>query len=232
MIITFIVLGLTIALFVWGRLPPEVVGVISLLALTLSGVLDVGQAVAGFGNPAVVLIATLFIVGEGLSRTGITGAIGEQLLVWAEGNERRLLVITMLGAAVLSAFISNTGTVAALLPAVVAAAWRIGSVPSRFLIPLSFAASAGGLLTLTGSPPNIIVADALTEAGLRPFGFFEFGWIGLPLLLFATIFMVVGGRKLLPDRNAQERPLDLEASLNELTEAYSINGEVYRLRVR
>lgn len=232
MLITFIVLGVTILLFIWGRFPVELVALLSLLALILTGVLDVTQALSGFGDSTVVMIAALFVVGEGLSRTGVTGWLGEQLLRWAGGSEIRLLVLMMLGAAGLSAFISNTGTVATLLPAVVAASWRIGSNPSRFLIPLSFAASTGGLLTLTGSPPNIIVADALAEGGYQPFGYFEFGWIGLPLLLLATGFMVVFGRRLLPTRSSQRRPVDVEASTAELTEAYSIEREVYRLRVR
>ncbi len=232
MLITFIILGFTILLFVWGRFPADLVALMSLLALILSGVLDVGQAMAGFGNSVVVMIAALFVVGEGLSRTGVTGWLGEHLLQWAGGSENRLLVLMMLGAAALSAFISNTGTVATLLPAVVAASWRIGSTPSKFLIPLSFAASTGGLLTLTGSPPNIIVADVLADSGLRPFGYFEFGWIGLPLLLAATLFMVVGGKRLLPTREAQNRPIDVDASIGELAEAYSIDREVYRLRIR
>lgn len=232
MLITFIILGITILLFVWGRIPVELVALVSLLALILTGTLDTGQALAGFGDSVVVMIAALFVVGEGLSRTGVTGWFGERLLDWAGGSEMRLLVLMMLGAAVLSAFISNTGTVATLLPAVVAASWRIGSTPSRFLIPLSFAASAGGLLTLTGSPPNIIVADALANGGFQPFGYFEFGWIGVPLLMVAVGFMVWGGKKLLPTRGSQRRPVDVEASIGELTEAYSIDREVYRLRVR
>lgn len=232
MTLTFIILGITILLFVWGRFPVELVALVSLLALILTGILDVDQALAGFGDSTVMLIAALFVVGEGLSRTGVTGWLGERLLRWAGGSETRLLVLMMLGAAGLSAFISNTGTVATLLPAVVAASWRIGSNPSRFLIPLSFAASTGGLLTLTGSPPNIIVADALAENGYRPFSYFEFGLMGLPLLLLATVFMVWFGKRLLPTRGSQRRPIDVEASTAELTEAYSIDREVYRLRVR
>ncbi len=232
MLVTFLILGITIVLFLWGRWPAELVGLLSLLALVLTGVLDAGQAVSGFGDSIVVMIAALFVVGEGLSRTGVTGWLGGKLLDWAGGDETRLLVLTMLGTGVMSAFISNTGTVATLLPAVVAAAWRVGSNPSRFLIPLSFAASTGGLLTLTGSPPNIIVADALSAGGYRPFSFFEFGWIGAPLLGLAIAFMVFGGRRLLPNRGQQRRPVDLEASISELTEAYSIDREIYRLRIR
>lgn len=166
---TFIILGITILLFIWGRWPPDLVAVLSLLALALSGVIDTGDALSGFGNPTVIMIAALFVVGEGLSRTGVTGWGGQRLLAVARGSQLRLLVVVMIGTAILSAFISNTGTVATLLPAVVAAAWTVGSVPSKYLVPLAFAANTGGLLTLTGTPPNIVVAQTLEQAGLRAF---------------------------------------------------------------
>jgi len=195
---TFIILGITIVLFVWGRWPADLVAVLSLLALALSGVIGTGDALAGFGNPTIVMIAALFVVGEGLSRTGVTGWGGKKLLEVARGSKTRLLVVVMAGTAGLSAFISNTGTVATLLPAVVAAAWTVGSVPSRYLIPLAFAANTGGLLTLTGTPPNIVVAQTLEQSGLRPFSFFEFALIGGPLLITALAYMALVGRRLLP----------------------------------
>ena len=132
----------------------------------------------------------------------------------------------------LSAFISNTGTVATLLPAVAAAAWRIGSVPSKFLIPLAFAANTGGLLTLTGTPPNIVVAETLTEAGLEPFSYFEYAFIGLPLLISAILYMTFLGRRLLPKRNADERPAELLEEVEQMAETFSLEGQLYRLRVR
>ncbi len=144
------------------------------------------------------MIAALFVVGEGLSRTGVTAWLGEKILEVAGSNKVRLLVVLMIGTALLSAFISNTGTVATLLPAVVSAAWRIGSVPSKFLIPLAFAANTGGLLTLTGTPPNIVVAETLVNAGFEPFSYFEYALIGLPLLVSAVFYMAFLGRKLLP----------------------------------
>ena len=157
----------------------------------------------------VVMIAALFVVGEGLSRTGVTAWLGELILGMAGSNKGRLLVVLMAGTALLSAFISNTGTVATLLPAVVSSAWRIGSVPSKFLIPLAFSANTGGLLTLTGTPPNIVVADALASAGFEPFSYFEYALIGLPLLISAVIYMAFWGRRILPRRKADERPTEL-----------------------
>ena len=151
---TFIILGITIVLFVWGRWPPDLVAILSLLALALSGVIDTHEALSGFGNPTVVMIAALFVVGESLSRTGVTGWGGKKLLEVARGSKIRLLVVIMAGTAFLSAFISNTGTVATLLPAVVAAAWAVGSIPSKYLIPLAFAANTGGLAQANRSLVN------------------------------------------------------------------------------
>ena len=232
MITTFVILALTIVLFVWGKIRSDLVALLALLALFLTGTLTVEQSLAGFSNSTVIMIAALFVVGEGLSRTGVTTWLGQQILLLAKGSKLRLLVVLMAGTALLSAFISNTGTVATLLPAVSAAAWRVGSVPSRFLIPLAFAANTGGLLTLTGTPPNIVVADTLSAAGFAPFGYFEFAYIGLPLLIATIVYMAVIGRRLLPRRNAEERPEDLAEAMGEMAQTFGLTEELYRLRVR
>lgn len=232
MILTFLILSLTILLFIWGRLRPDLVALLSVLALFLTGIINLKQALAGFADSTVIMVAALFVVAEALSRTGVTAWVGQQLLNQSGDSEARLLVVLMLATALLSAFLSNTGTVAMLLPAVVAAAWRIRSLPPRFLIPLAFAANTGGLLTLIGTPPNIIVTDVLVGAGLRPFGFFEFALIGLPLLLVAVLFTTLVGRHLLPTREVGRRPIDLTATVDELAEAYSLEGNLFRLRVR
>jgi len=229
---TFVILGVTIVLFVWGRWPPDLVAILSLLALVLFGVIDTRDALSGFGNPTVVMIAALFVVGEALSHTGVTGWGGKRLLEAARGSKIRLLVVIMAGTAILSAFISNTGTVATLLPAVVAAAWAVGSVPSKFLMPLAFAANTGGLLTLTGTPPNIVVAQTLEQSGLRPFSFFEFALIGGPLLIIAVAYMALVGRRILPSRTVDQRPVDVAAELADLVSAYSLGENQFRLRVR
>ena len=232
MITTFVILGVTIVLFVWGRWPPDLVALLSLLALALFGVIGTSDALSGFGNPTVVMIAALFVVGEGLSLTGVTGWGGKWLLEAAQGSKIRLLVVVMAGTAILSAFISNTGTVATLLPAVVAAAWAVGSVPSKFLMPLAFAANTGGLLTLTGTPPNIVVAQTLEQSGLRPFSFFEYALIGGPLLVTAVAYMALVGRRILPSRSADQRPVDAAADLADLACAYSLGENQFRMRVR
>ena len=184
MILAFAILGATVALFVFSKLRADLVALLSLLALYLSGILTTQQALAGFADSTVIMVAALFVVGEGLSRTGITAWLGQFFMRQAGESETRLLFVIMLGTAVLSAFLSNTGTVAMLLPAVVAASWRIGSLPSKFLIPMAFAANLGGLITLIGTPTNIVVSDTLVNAG-------DYAKIGLPLILLVLLASLV-----------------------------------------
>ncbi len=232
MVLTFAILAITIVLFISGRIRSDLVALISVLALFLSGTISLDQALSGFSDSTVIMIASLFVVGEGLSRTGVTAWLGEKILELAGSNKVRLLVVLMVGTALLSAFISNTGTVATLLPAVVSAAWRIGSVPSRFLIPLAFSANTGGLLTLTGTPPNIVVADTLANAGYEPFSYFEYALIGFPLLIAAVFYMTLWGRRLLPRRKAEDRPTELAEEVGQLADTFALADELYRLRVR
>jgi di/tricarboxylate transporter len=231
-ILTFVILAVTIILFVSDKIRVDIVAMLALLALTLTGLIDTNQALAGFANSTVVTIAGLFVVGGGLFRTGVADWLGDQLLRLAGDSETRLLIVLMLGAAVLSAFLSNTGTVAVLLPAVVAAAWRIGSTPSKLLIPMAFAAQTGGLLTLIGTPPNIVIADALAATGTASFGFFEFALIGVPLLVVGILYTVFLGRRWLPQRHTAEGRVGLPASPEELAEAYHLDNCIFRLRVR
>jgi di/tricarboxylate transporter len=230
--VTFAILGATIVGFVSGKVRPDLVAVLSMLALLLAGVIDVPAALSGFSDPAVIMIAALFVVGEGLSATGVTAWLGDKMLAASGGKEIRLMLLLMSGAALLSAFVSNTGTVATLLPAVMAAAYGMGAKPSQFLIPLAFAANVGGLLTLTGTPPNIVVAGALEDAGLEGFAFFEFALLGGPLLVAMLLYMRFVGRKTLPERgdaagSGGEEPASFEA----LDESYGLRQGIAWVRV-
>jgi di/tricarboxylate transporter len=228
---TFVILAVTVALLVWGRVPAEVVAIGSALALYLTDVLTLPEAFAGLSDPTVVLIASLFVVGEGLARTGVTTWIGHLLVRLSRRKAVALLVVMVLGAAVLSAFVSNTGTVAALMPAVAAAAWSVGSRPSRFLLPLAFAASTGGLLTLTGTPPNVVIDETLRQATGEGFAFFEFALVGLPLLLLMTGYLVLVRKRLLPDRGTSAAPTTPAEEVQRLTGLYGIGNDLWRLHV-
>jgi di/tricarboxylate transporter len=231
MTITFTILAITIALFIWGKPRADIVALLSLLALYLSGVITVGQSLSGFADSAVIMIAVLFVVGEGLTHTGITSWLGARMMAWSRGRPKPLLGWMMGFGAVVSGFMSNTAATAALMPAVVAAAWGVGSVPAKFLMPLSFAAITGGMLTLMGTPPNVVVAEALSGAGYAPFGFFDFAWVGLPLIFAVMIYMVTLGQRLLPEHTTGKKPLDLNTTLAELADAYSLHGKLFRLRI-
>ncbi|WP_439130987.1 SLC13 family permease [Polaribacter sp.] len=227
-----IILTITIGLFIWGKYSPDVVALVSMLSLFLCGILNLSETLSGFSNPTVIMIASLFIIGEGLSQTGWTALAGKKLIGLAKKSVPRLLVIITLGSGVLSGFVSNTGTVATLLPATISSAWSIGTMPSKILIPVAFGSNTGGLLTLTGTPPNIIANNALIEAGYEGFSFFEFGLIGLPLLIIAILYFRFIGFKLLPKNKTNNKPINIDSTLHEWIEAYQIENDYYRLRIR
>lgn len=227
-----IILSITILLFIWGKYPPDVVAILSMLTLYLSGVLNLKETLSGFSNPTVVMIAALFIIGEGLSRTGWTALAGKKFVEWAGNSVPKLLIIVTMGSSILSGFVSNTGTVAALLPVTVSAAWNAGTLPSKLLMPIAFGSNTGGLLTLTGTPPNIIASNALVDAGLEGFSFFEFGLIGVPLLLIALLYFRYVGHRLLPSNKTKDRPIDIDSEMHKWVKDYSIGDNMYRFRIR
>ncbi|TRZ41794.1 SLC13 family permease [Robertkochia solimangrovi] len=233
MILTLcLILVVTIALFIWGKYPPDVVALISMLSLYLTGILDVPETLSGFSNPTVIMVAALFIIGEGLSRTGWTALAGRKFVELAGKSVPKLLVIVTLGSGVLSGFVSNTGTVATLMPVSISAAWTAGTLPSKILLPVAYGSNAGGLLTLTGTPTNIIVSDHLMENHMEGFSFFEFGLIGIPMLILAIAYFRFFGHKLLPNIKTSNKPINLDAELSKWIEDFSIGDNVYRLRIR
>jgi di/tricarboxylate transporter len=227
-----IILAVTIALFVWGKYSPDVIALVSMISLFLFGILDTSETLSGFSNPTVIMIAALFIIGEGLSQTGWTALAGKKLIELAGKSIPKLLVIITLGSGVLSGFVSNTGTVATLLPASISSAWSIGTMPSKILIPVAFGSNTGGLLTLTGTPPNIIANNALIEAGYEGFSFFEFGLIGLPLLIIAIVYFRYVGFKILPKNKTNNKPINIDSTLHEWIDAYKIENDYFQLRIR
>ncbi len=212
---TLVILVLAVLAFLSNRVPLGIVAIGVSLSLWATGILDLNQALAGFGDPTVLFIASLFVVAEALDSTGVTAWAGQQLI--ARGGERRtpLLALVCLLVAVLTALISVNGAVAALLPVVVVVAARAGLPPSQMLMPLAFSAHAGSMLALTGTPVNIIVSEAAVDAGARPFSFFEFSLVGLPLLTGTILIIVLFGQRLLPHR----APAGLPQELGDLTDA-------------
>ncbi|WP_350286119.1 SLC13 family permease [uncultured Croceitalea sp.] len=232
MVIILTILILTIILFIWGKFPPDIVALISMMSLFLTGILDLTETLSGFSNPTVIMIGALFIVGEGLAQTGWTAVAGIKLIEWSKGNVSKLLIYLTLGSGFLSGFVSNTGTVATLLPVTISAAWNIGTMPSKMLIPVAFGSNTGGLLTLTGTPPNIIVSNTLYEQGFEGFSFFEFGLIGLPLLLIAMLFFRFIGYRILPGYKTKNRPVNIETEMRRWSESYNLDEDFWHFRIR
>ena len=229
---TFAILAGIIVLFVSDRVPVVLVAIGTALALYFTGVLDINQSLRGFGDPAVIFIASLFVVSAGLDATGVTAWAGQGLIARAGQSRVRLLVLTMVLVALLTALISINGAVAALLPVVIVMAIRVGLSPSQLLMPLVFAAHSGSLLALTGTPVNVLVAEAAADAGLAPFGFFSFAIVGVPLLLGTIAIVVVFGQRLLPERSGRTIPPDLSKHARTLVEQYRLDDGMFRLRVR
>jgi len=228
--ITLITLGVVVVLFVSNRFPVEVIAVGAALSLYATGVLTLPQALAGFGDPAVILIGALFVVSEGLDATGVTAWVGQIVVSRAREGVRPLLFLVMIISAVLTAFIGLNGSVAALLPMVVVVALRRSVAPAQLLMPLAFAGSAGGLLLLTGSPVNVVISQAAFDAGVGRFGMLEFAIVGIPVVIGTIAIVLLFGERLVPERRDGTVPPDLSDLAHTLVESYSLDN-VFHLRV-
>ena len=215
-------LAAAVVVFATGVVPTAVAALGVALALWATGVLELEQALAGFGDPAVIFIASLFVVSEGLDATGVTAWAGQQLIASAGESRTRLIVLTMALVALLTALINVNGSVAALVPVVVVMAVRLGRPPSELLLPLAFGAHAGSLLALTGTPVNVIVSEAAGDAGVGRFGFFEFALVGVPLVLGTIAIVVLLGERLLPSRTARKIGRDFSGHARRLVQQYEL----------
>lgn len=229
----YFVYGLVIVavtLFLTNRVRLDMTAAFVILALALSGVLTPAEAVAGFGNPLVLLIAGLFVVSEGLNRTGVAAWVGLKIASFASSSEVMLLTLLMPTVAVLSAFMSSTGVVALFIPVVLSLARESGIAPGRLLLPVAIASLIGGMLTLIGTPPNLVVNRTLVDAGLGGFQFFDFSLIGGVILFAGMAYMLLVGRKLLPQGRAG-KPTSQRKRLREMAEQFGIESNLHRLRV-
>jgi di/tricarboxylate transporter len=231
-VLVFAILGVTVALFVSDVMRLDVVALLALLALSLTGLLTPEEALAGFADPVVLMIAALFVVGDGLFQTGVARAIGRLPARLAGDSDVRLLVVIMALVAGLSGFMSSTGTVAVMLPVVMGLAADRGISPSRLLIPLSIASLLGGMLTLIGTAPNIVVANHLEGLGREPFRMFTFTPVGAVMVVLGIAFMALFGRFLLPDRKSPVLSApQADTTISELAESYQIDAELAVLRL-
>ena len=218
--VTLAILVAAITLFITEWLRVDVVAFSVLVALMMTGILTSGEALAGFSNSTVMTIFALFIVGGAVLQTGLAAMISDRILQIAGKDETRLMIVIMVAVALLSGFMSSTGTVAVLLPAIVGLSRVIKVSPSRLLMPLAFGSLLGGAMTLIGTPPNIYVSDLLVENGMEPFGFFSFTPIGLMLLIAGVLFMLFVGKNLLPVHTTDETESQFGDKPEELVELY------------
>ena len=230
--IALVTLGVVIAVFMVNRLPVGVVAIGAALSLWATGLLDLDQALSGFGDPVVIFIATLFVVSEAIDSSGLTAWAGERVIAVAGDSPLRVLAALMLACAALTALISLNGSVAALLPMVVMLAMRLGRAPSRMLMPVVYAGSAGSLLVLMGSPVNVIVSQASDAAGEGTFGFFEFAMVGVPILIATVALNLLLTDRVLPERTPDVAPPNLSRHAKALATQYALSDGFYRLRVR
>jgi len=196
--LTLGILSVAVILFVTEIVRVDVVALIVIGLLAISGLVSPGEALSGFSNPAVVTVWAVFILSGGLYRTGVANIIGRQVLRLAGKGEVRLIAVIMISAGLMSSIMNNIGVAALLLPVVMDIARRTGRPPSKLLMPLAFGCLMGGMTTLIGTSPNILVNNALREFNLRPFQFFDFAPLGLTILVVGTAFVALVGRRLLP----------------------------------
>ena len=191
LVIVLTLLVVAIVMFAIGRPRMDAVGLLMLTALPLTGVLSMDEALAGFADGNVVLIAMLFVIGKGLARTGVARRMGDLLMAKAGNSDRRLVIFLMLFVGALGAVMSSTGVVAIFIPIVMRVAQMVGASPSGLMMPLSVAALSSGMLTLVATAPNLIVNSELVRQGESGFHFFSFTPIGLPILLVSIGYMLV-----------------------------------------
>ncbi len=228
---TLIILVVSAVLFVSGKMRSDLVAVLVMLALLLTGILTPAEALAGFSNPIVIMMVGLFVVGGGVFSTGLAKKIGGQILSLSKGNETRLFILLMLTTSFVGAFVSNTGTVALMLPIVVSMARAGGLSASRLLMPLAFAGSMGGMLTLIGTPPNLIISEELVKAGYAPLSFFSFTPVGIITIVVGVLVLLPLTKIFLAGRDKGDDKKARGKSLDQLTEEYRIAENLTRLVV-
>lgn len=231
LIITFIILGLTIVLFMSNRIRADLVSVFALLAFVLFGILEPAEALQGFSNSVVIMVAALFIVGGGIVRTGLAQKASTLLLRWSGKSERKIFVLILVIVASVGAFMSNTGTVAIMLPVVISIAISMKIDASRFLIPLSYAASLSGMLTLIASPPNLIVSQVLAQHGYDRLGFFEITPVGIFAVITGITYLFLVRNILLPNGQNNKQVKNNQMSPKELIQNYHLGDNLHRIRV-
>ena len=229
--ITLSILAVAAAFFMSGKVRSDLVAICSLLMLLIFHILTPEEGLSGFSNSVVIMMIGLFVVGGAIFQTGLAKMISGRLLKLSGKSELRLFLLVMLATAFIGAFVSNTGTVALMLPIVVSMATDTGTNARRLLMPLAFASSMGGMMTLIGTPPNLIIQDALTGAGYAPLSFFSFLPVGLVCLSVGIIVLLPTTKWFLSPKKEVLDSGTRNKSLKELAQEYNLTGNLFRLRI-
>ena len=233
MTITLIILITTIILFVTGRIRADIVALCALTTLIIAGILTPGEALSGFSSTVVIMMVGLFVVGGAILLTGLAKAASQRIMKLAAGSDTKLFILVVVVTAVIGAFISNTGTVALMMPIVVSMAVQAGMRPGRLLMPLAFASSLGGMLTLIGTPPNLVIQDALTGAGYAPLKFFSFLPVGLICLAVGVMVMLPLSKLFLYKKKGEaDKAANNHKSLEELVKEYRLESTLRRYKIK
>ena len=232
MVTTIIVLLVAAVFFAMGKVRSDLVALCALLALMMFGILSPAEALSGFSNPVVIMMVGLFVVGGAIFQTGLAKKISGKMMNLAGNSELRLFLLVMLVTAFIGAFVSNTGTVALMLPIVVSLAARARMNVSRLLIPLAFSSSLGGMLTLIGTPPNLVIQETLVEAGYEPLSFFSFAPVGVICIAVGMVVLLplsqwFLGKKSSSDGHGRRK----SKSLHELVREYHLTDNLVRVKV-
>ena len=227
MTITLIILVITVAMFIWGRVRADIVALTALAALLVLGILTPAEALAGFSSPIVIMMIGLFVVGGAIMQTGLAKLTGNKLMALSRGNETITFLLVMLVTSFIGAFVSNTGTVALMMPIIMSLAAGSGMQSSRFLMPLAFAGSLGGMLTLIGTPPNLVIDEVLTAAGYQPLAFFSFFPVGI-IVIAIGIIVLMPLSKIFLSKSQGSRKKKNAKSLDDLVDEYRLLDNLHR----
>ncbi|HQM92500.1 MAG TPA: SLC13 family permease [Bacteroidales bacterium] len=230
MVLTLAILFVTAVFFVWGKIRSDIVALCSLLSLVLLGILKPGEALAGFSNSVVIMMVGLFIVGGAIFQTGLAKSISLRLLKFAGKSEIKLFLLVVLVTVFFGSFVSNTGTVALLLPIVVSMATEAGTNSRRLLMPMAYASSMGGMMTLIGTPPNMIINDTLIKAGYGSLSFFSFLPVGLMITAIGIVYLFPVS-KILTRKKEKSSKTGSVKTPDQLSKEYQLADNLFRIEV-
>lgn len=231
-ILTLAILALSVAFFINGKIRSDIVALCALVCLMVAGILTPEEALSGFSSTALIMMIGLFVVGGAIFQTGLAKMVSSRLMKLAGNSETRLFVLVMVVTSFMGAFVSNTGTVAIMIPIVVSMAMSVKMNPSRLLMPLAFASSMSGMMTLIGTPPNIIINEELIKGGFEGLGFFTFLPVGLICAVVGTLLLLPLSKKFLSKPGALSgASASCGKSLKSLVKEYGVVDNLYRLSV-